>query len=190
MDDGRNNKNKRGRKSGWHLNTDQFDELMTALNKTRREVAELIGSGLTPQAISSWRSEESIPFAYANRLASELLSQLRSREATALDKRVLQLFEQAKVISDASGSAQPTGPDSPFYVVDHRPDKSRPASDSASKENVDKDATKSAPARKGHSPLTKEQSDLLQSIGDDKALIQELERRGWDVSLRLKGSTV
>jgi len=99
-------KDPRGRKIGWEVDKTQFDDLMKSLNKTRREVTELLGSTLTPQAVSSWRSEGSIPFAYANRLASELLTQLKSREPTDLDKRVLESLKSANVVVGGSALVQ------------------------------------------------------------------------------------
>lgn len=84
--------------AGLRITTEQFSDLMAALNMTRKEISQLQGFKITPQAVSSWRTEGSIPFGYANLLASKFLEQLKNRNTTMLDSRVLALFKDAKIL--------------------------------------------------------------------------------------------
>jgi hypothetical protein len=98
-------KKRAGRKQGYPITRQQFDDLLAALGGTHEEVAHLCGKTIGPQAVSWWRQSERIPFAHLNRLASELIRQLQSRETTEIDKRALQYLKTAKALMDATGTA-------------------------------------------------------------------------------------
>ncbi len=155
------------------VNGEQLSDLFAALDATREDIAGICGVGR--HAPGQWRHSERIPRIHLIRLAIELERRQSStgKPFTPVQERANSFLREAlkevpKEILDASDSATPS---------DQK---------SAIKDNVDKDATKSAPTRTGHSSLTKEQDDLLRLIEDDRVLIRELERRGWQVFVRLK----
>ncbi|OQW54938.1 MAG: hypothetical protein A4S09_17290 [Proteobacteria bacterium SG_bin7] len=145
-------KKRAGRKQGYPITRHQFDDLMAALGGTHEEVARLCGKSLGPQAVSWWRQSERIPFAHLNRLASELVRQLQSREPTEIDKRALQYLKTAKALIDASGTAVKD----PRSAIQLQPEIQRPS--------------------------------LGVSLEGFKLeeLVEEIEKRGWDVNLSLR----
>lgn len=155
---------KAGRKHGYPINEQQFDDLIAALGGTYGEIANLCGKSLRPQAVSWWRHSKGIPIAHLNRLASELVRQLKEREPTDVDKRALKYLEMANAIS---GSA----------VIDLR---------SAISHMFQQ------PQGMGlysSSPETTERLDYIGQLlatADEKSLVKALEDRGWDVALTLK----
>lgn len=158
-------KKKAGRKHGFPITESQFDDLVAALGGTYEQIAALCGSPgkpLKPQAVSWWRHSKGIPVAHLNRLASELVRQLKEREATEVDKRALQYLKTANAIQDLTGSAvvDPRSPFSHFF---------QPQQDMLALHSLDD---------------VKVKPDQLTQV--TKILVKALEDLGWDVSLTLK----
>ncbi|MEN0060236.1 MAG: hypothetical protein AAGB31_15465 [Bdellovibrio sp.] len=159
-------KKKAGRKHGFPITEQQFDDLIAALGGTYGEIANLCGKSLRPQAVSWWRHSKGIPIAHLNRLASELVRQLKEREPTDVDKRALAYLKQAKAIQDLTGSVIMDSRSALFHTMQQQQGLALPSLTDLSEKP--------------------DQINQLLAMVDEKSLVKALEARGWDVSLTLK----
>lgn len=104
------------------ISEEQLHDLFAALKATRIDVAGIVG--LSPHAPSRWRKSGQISKMHLKRLGWELLNRLRSRNTplTPVEQRAKAFIELVDVL-DASGSAVPLSPQSPFYTPQAAPKK-------------------------------------------------------------------
>ncbi len=93
---------------------DQLDDLMRALNLTRKDVPRVC-RGVGTSAFGWWRHKGQIPYPHLHEFKLEMQRQLKLRRKTELDKKVEKFLELSFALANASGSAAPIGKDSAFH---------------------------------------------------------------------------